>query len=65
MAGVRATQFADTVKRLKAELRLKNKAEVIGFMAVSSEIPSWMNSKARRMITSAERKAARKARGAF
>ncbi|EDH7741223.1 hypothetical protein CB599_11725 [Salmonella enterica subsp. enterica serovar Adjame] len=56
MAGRRTTLFNDTVKRLKAELRLKNRAEVIGFMAVSSEVPGWMNSKARRMIAKAERK---------
>ncbi|MCU3853441.1 hypothetical protein N8W35_10020 [Enterobacter roggenkampii] len=58
MAGRRATAFNETVKRLKAELKLRNKAEVIGYIAYYGEVPGWMNSKAKRMIAKAERKEA-------
>lgn len=55
MAGKRATEFAAKVKELRLALRIP-KAEVIGYMAVSSEVPGWMQSKARKIIRKAEGK---------
>ncbi|HAV9873787.1 TPA: hypothetical protein JLH60_004763 [Escherichia coli] len=59
MAGKRALAFAALVKQYREELKL-SRDEVIGFFAVSSEVPGFVRTKAKRIILRAERKANRK-----
>lgn len=54
--GRRATEFARLLKQYRTELKL-SRDEVIGYFAVSSEVPGFVRSKAKRMIQRAERKA--------
>ncbi|EDI2893904.1 hypothetical protein CDG24_25255 [Salmonella enterica subsp. enterica serovar Newport] len=60
MAGKRAAVFAALLKQYREELKL-SRDEVIGFFAVSTEIPGFVRTKAKRIIQRAERKAKREA----
>lgn len=59
MAGKRATQFAEAIKFCRTEMKI-SKANAIGFIAISTEFPCWMNTKAKRMIAKEEKKEAKK-----
>lgn len=62
MAGRRATELNNAIKRIKSELGLRNKAEIIGFIAAGGDgLPGWMQSKCRRIIAKAEKKAEKEA----